>query len=72
MNATLWHAPPSVIKFIWDCFERTTNGTATQAERQALWRLAMHVRNGSPKGIELAEMFDRGAISGAELLERMK
>jgi hypothetical protein len=72
MSEATWQAPQSVIQFIWDCFERTTNGTATPAERQALWRLAMHMRNGSSKGIQLAGMLDRGEITGAQLLERMK
>lgn len=59
--------PDSVIRFLDECVGKMATLPATQ-QRQA-YRLVMRLRNGSQKALRLARMFDRGEISGDQLLE---
>lgn len=61
--------PDSVVYFLAECAGKLTSLPDSQ-QRQA-HRLVMMLRNKSPKALRLAEMFDRGEISGNQLLEMM-
>ena len=62
-----WRPPPSFIRFMhgyWD-----TIMDVPETEWRQFFRLLVHVRNASPKGIRLAELFDRGEIDSSRMLE---
>lgn len=62
-----WRVPKSVIHFAERYAERLECGDETR--KQPLHRFLMLLRNGSPKAIQACEMYDRGEISGVEMLE---
>lgn len=61
--------PDSVINFLAKCAGVFTSFPEFR-QRQA-FRLAVMLRNKSPKALRMAIRFDRGEISGGQLLELM-
>lgn len=64
-----WRVPKSVIHFAERYAERLESGAETR--KRPVHRFLMFLLNGSPKAVQACEMYDRGEISGAEMLEMM-
>lgn len=64
-----WRVPKSVILFAEQYAERLESGAEIQ--KPPLHRFLMLLRNGSPMAVEACKMFDRGEISGQQMLKMM-
>lgn len=69
MDAHQVKVPDSVIRFMMDNIN--LGDQLSEDRRDKVFRLSIKLRNESPSAIRLAESFDRGEISGKQLLDMM-